>query len=366
MKKYVFLLFLMFLFSLCLGCDSCNTNVSTTLQAPIVTLTNDIVTWSKIENASKYEICINSNEPYLEVNITEYKLNDGESFKVRAKGDGINYLTSEWSNEVKYIKETTTEEFVTIIWKNGDQIIDVNTEVKKGTVPVFEGKTPVKPSNGNISYEFTGWSPEVTTVYENTTYYAQFKEVVNEETFVVMFYDGDKLVESQTVVKGNDANLPSMSDKDGLKFLGWDGNYKNIHQNENVYAIYNDSKNIFYLQKVEHNVDGEVKLILKLDGIVKICGFDITITYDNSIELLSYNDELDLSLIVNSNIESSLIMNFVSGNDLTTSKNIIELTFKYTDVELLNTIVIEVSNSAQTNGLDYAAVEYKIINKILN
>ena len=365
MKKYVFLFFLMFLFSLCFGCGSCTSDVPA-LQAPTVILTDDVATWTKIENAIEYEICINGNEPYLKVNVTEYKLNDGESLRVRAKGDDINYSTSEWSNEVKYIKESTTEEFVTIIWKNGDQIIDVNTEVKKGTVPVFEGNTPVKPSNGNISYEFTGWSPEVTNVYENTTYYALFKEVVNEETFVVMFYDGDKLIESQTVAKGNDANLPNMSDKNGLKFLGWDGNYKNIQQNENVYAIYNDSKNIFYLQKVENNTDGEFKLILKLDGTVKICGFDIIITYDNSIELLSYNDELDLSLIVNSNIENTLLMNFVSGNDLTTGKNIIELTFKCNDVELLNTIAIQVSNSAQINGLDYAEVEYKIINKILN
>ena len=72
------------------------------LDAPAVTLTGNIATWQANPNADKFEVSINGTLSYLENSVTEKALSNGESFKVRAVGDGTSYATSDWSNIVTY------------------------------------------------------------------------------------------------------------------------------------------------------------------------------------------------------------------------------------------------------------------------
>ena len=74
----------------------------TKLTAPTVTLTGNVASWTEDANADKFEISIDGSLSYLENSVTTKKLNDGETLKVRAVGDGTNYTTSDWSNSVTY------------------------------------------------------------------------------------------------------------------------------------------------------------------------------------------------------------------------------------------------------------------------
>ena len=82
-----------------------NTNVPTPpqkLAAPVVTLTESVAAWEADTNADKFELSLDGNLSYVENTVTSKALTDGQSFKLRAVGDGVNYSTSDWSNSVTY------------------------------------------------------------------------------------------------------------------------------------------------------------------------------------------------------------------------------------------------------------------------
>lgn len=84
---------------------SCNISNSKYLDIPVVKIDSEgIVTWSKIENAIGYKYIINDKleEVTPQLSIT---LNNGDSIKVKALGDGINYQDSPYSKVYYFIEE---------------------------------------------------------------------------------------------------------------------------------------------------------------------------------------------------------------------------------------------------------------------
>ncbi len=74
------------------------------LSAPQLTLVNDVASWQANANADRFEISIDGTLSQVENTVTSKTLLDGQSLKVRAIGDGVNYSTSDWSNTVTYSK----------------------------------------------------------------------------------------------------------------------------------------------------------------------------------------------------------------------------------------------------------------------
>ena len=70
--------------------------------------------------------------------------------------------------------------------------------------PSYDGKTPVKPENGQFTYTFAGWNPKLSKVTNNITYTAQFTPV--EKTFTVTWvnYDGTELEKDENVAYNSD------------------------------------------------------------------------------------------------------------------------------------------------------------------
>ena len=108
MKKRLFSLFLVFglvLFGI-LGITACDGEkppvTPQKLTAPTVTLNGNLASWATDANADKFEISLDGNLSYVENTVTTKTLTDGQTFKIRAVGNGTSYTTSDWSRSVTF------------------------------------------------------------------------------------------------------------------------------------------------------------------------------------------------------------------------------------------------------------------------
>lgn len=105
-RRHLLLMALSLIISICMcfafaGCDSCNDDKAPAkLLTPVVTVDDKgVASWLEVENASGYAYVIGDGEETATDNLS-VNLADGQSIKVKAKGDGKNYTDSDFS-EVK-------------------------------------------------------------------------------------------------------------------------------------------------------------------------------------------------------------------------------------------------------------------------
>ena len=78
----------------------------------------------------------------------------------------------------------------TITWKNYDGSVLLTKDYDYGSIPVYSGETPTKPSTKQYHFVFNNsWDPEVVEVTGNAEYTAVFENVLN--TYTVIWKDGD-------------------------------------------------------------------------------------------------------------------------------------------------------------------------------
>lgn len=83
----------------------------TKLSTPTLTVDQyGFASWATVANAVEYIYSINGREyTYRVVGNFGIALDNGDTIKVKAVGDGINYTDSDWSNEVTYKKQASGE-----------------------------------------------------------------------------------------------------------------------------------------------------------------------------------------------------------------------------------------------------------------
>jgi hypothetical protein len=81
------------------------------------------------------------------------------------------------SDRQVYAVFTSTLRTYTVTWKNGSTTLETDSNVPYGTVPTYNGSTPVYNGDGNPEdYEFNGWEPAVGAITGDTTYTAKWKD----------------------------------------------------------------------------------------------------------------------------------------------------------------------------------------------
>lgn len=86
------------------------TQQATKLATPQVTLNGNMASWTEVENAAGYVISVGDVETQLPSSVTTTTLENGQTLKVKAKGDGSTYTDSEWSNMILYTESTQEPE----------------------------------------------------------------------------------------------------------------------------------------------------------------------------------------------------------------------------------------------------------------
>ncbi len=94
------------------------------------------------------------------------------------------YIFTGWDKEITPVtgdvtytaQFARTQRVYTVIW-NVDGVTTVQT-YSYGDTPVYPGETPERASTSDYDFFFDGWSPEVGSVTDEVTYYAQFRVFV--------------------------------------------------------------------------------------------------------------------------------------------------------------------------------------------
>ena len=127
---------------------------------------------------------------------------------IRNKDAQYTYTFSGWSPTISKITDdvvytaqySTTLNKYTVTWKNYDgTVLETDTEVTYGEMPVYNGNTPVREKDAQYTYTFNDWDKTISTVKGDIIYTAKFRNTVNEYTIIWKNYDGT-ILETDTNV----------------------------------------------------------------------------------------------------------------------------------------------------------------------
>lgn len=125
----------------------------------------------------------------------------------------------------------------TIIYKDEDGTILQSSKVEYGSMPEFTGATPTKEGDAQYSYTFAGWTPVVSVVSGDETYFATYTQTINQYTVTFVDEKGN-VIGTSTVDYGTAAVAPADIEKFGYNFIGWDKDFSNVTENMTVTARY--------------------------------------------------------------------------------------------------------------------------------
>ncbi|MGI6709874.1 MAG: leucine-rich repeat protein [Bacilli bacterium] len=165
--------------------------------------------------------------------------------KIVAVSEGETFIiVSSGGNKIR-IKVTVGEVF-TITWLNyNEEVLEIDENVLKGTLPSYDGETPKRGD-----YTFIGWDPEVVEVTEDATYIAQFSGVrVLKATWknwdgTLLYVDHQVEYDTTPRFKGN-APTRESDDYYDYMFIGWSPALGPIKANTTYTAQFAGIKKIF-------------------------------------------------------------------------------------------------------------------------
>ena len=220
--------------------------------------TTYVATFSTTTN--KYTITFKNGEDVLQSTEIEYGLVPAYNGETPVKqGDAqYSYVFSGWnvdpvavSGVATYIAtfSTATNKY-TITFKNGEDVLQ-SAEVEYGSIPAYNGETPVKQGDAQYTYTFSGWDKDLVAVGGATTYVATFSTTTNKYT--ITFKNGEDVLQSTEIEYGL---VPAYSGETPVKqgdaeftytFAGWNKEITAVAGNETYTATFNTTKNSYII-----------------------------------------------------------------------------------------------------------------------
>ena len=123
---------------------------------------------------------------------------------------------------------TNTPKKFTVTWIDEDgTVLETDENVLYGTTPTYDGDEPEKAATAQYTYEFTGWTPEITPVTGDVTYKAVYTPTLRQYTVTWKDWDGEVLETDKNVPYGitpaYDGDEPEREadSKYTYEFVGW-------------------------------------------------------------------------------------------------------------------------------------------------
>lgn len=153
---------------------------------------------------------------------------------------------TEVSEDIVYIATYTATPIYQVRFLNYNNEVLYETKVLEGNVPTYQGNDPEREEDEQFSYSFSGWTPSLSAISEETTYTATYtsKPIVYYQVKFVN-YDDSELY--QTIVReGRDAvyngETPTHPEDDEFtyEFDGWDKELTNIQSDVTFKATFKE------------------------------------------------------------------------------------------------------------------------------
>jgi hypothetical protein len=105
------------------------------------------------------------------------------------------------------------------------------------TIRYGEDATELDEIPQHDGYEFSGYDGEFENITDDTTIYLTYQQL----TYTVTFVDDitSEVINTITVIWGEDATFPDTIQHDGYEFIGWDNDGKNVISDLTITAKYN-------------------------------------------------------------------------------------------------------------------------------
>lgn len=247
------------------------------------------------------------------------------------KDEQYSYSFKGWSpslrtviNDVTYVAQfTTATNTYQVTWLNYDgTVLEVDSQVKYGANPHYNGKTPSKPANEQYEFTFKGWSPELSAVVNNISYTAEFEEKLTKACVYFDLNGGNsptapasKLMES--IVS---SNFYFDLTKDNYNFRGWSYNGEKIFD-EKGRAL----RNISIAEQMTFKAIFEQNVVLSITKNYKDCG------EVKGAGTYNFNDQIDVEAIPN---EGYKFEGWYYNNNLISTEKVYKYVMWNTDIEL--------------------------------
>ncbi len=150
----------------------------------------------------------------------------GWSPVVRLVEGNVNYIATYRSGTIKY---------VTVTWIVGNET--VTEEYEAGEIPAYK-KSTEKASDNTYRYTFSGWDKNLTALTANTVFTAQYTKQYIEYTVVFRDSDGTILSVKRDYHYGDVVTSPTVTARDGYRFIGWNQSVTMVSGNADYTAQY--------------------------------------------------------------------------------------------------------------------------------
>ena len=133
----------------------------------------------------------------------------------------------------------------TVRWVNYDGTeLEKDENVAYNSDPSYDGETPVKPEDGQFTYTFAGWSPELSKVTNNITYTAQYEANLRSYQVTYDLNEGSWLSTENKFTYENGSTVAVSTfvpTREGYNFLGWksseDGEDADLLHGDDVFTM---------------------------------------------------------------------------------------------------------------------------------
>ncbi|MGN1201286.1 MAG: CotH kinase family protein, partial [Candidatus Caccovivens sp.] len=142
-------------------------------------------------------------------------------------------------------EEITNTYNITFTNYNGEKLQE--SQVAYGTTPTYLGTTPTKDATAEYLFEFSGWSPNITSVSGDAVYVAEFTS--RKRTYTVIWMNGTEILKTDVFEYGTlpaySGELPSKPSNAeySYTFKEWSPSLSNVTEDTTYMAQFKEQKN---------------------------------------------------------------------------------------------------------------------------